>query len=344
MTALRGADSATPQLERITDEKVWGVYVAGDADHIWTRAEIESLASKGVEAVLPIVVPPQDEQWWKLNHGYAILEAMVRAVADSGVPSGAPLCLDIEAGQAEQMGTAEMHNVAHAWAVATRVHNFEPWSYSTADYLAQDSWGRKWLASWPDVIPTDPELPEGHAGWQYAGNVDGIDLDVFEALTYMTPDFQIKDFAAAAEKLVDAVEEKIENETAKVEAPAEPPEETTVRENTDGASAGEPAGAPSTGDTATGGAAAVSSEAPPVAPLDPDTLAKLSRALSAVRNAVGQLLNFDNELHAAVNTLIEASEAIAPSPEEGDDTGKVTQLRIVPPASEGETDDEAPKS
>jgi hypothetical protein len=31
---LKGADSATPKPHRITNEKIWGVYVAGAAFHV----------------------------------------------------------------------------------------------------------------------------------------------------------------------------------------------------------------------------------------------------------------------------------------------------------------------
>ena len=187
MTTLPGADSASPKPAQYFRRKVWGVYVAGATFHVWTHQEVAELARYGVEGVMPIVVPPQDEAWWELNSGYATMEQLVREAKAWGVPAGAPLCLDIEQHQADQMRAKS--DVAHAWAVATRAHGYRTWTYSGGSYLANDHYGFRWLADWPTPTPSNPQIPRGFNAWQYATvTKDGIDLDVFEAgRDYMTP-------------------------------------------------------------------------------------------------------------------------------------------------------------
>lgn len=190
MNTVKGADSATPQVDHYEGKEVWGVYVAGDTPHVWAHEEVAELGAHGVTKVLPIVVPPQDVDWWTVNGGYAVLEALVRDAIEWGVPTGSPICLDIEEAQAEKMPNKS--EVAHGWAIATRTHGLEPWSYGSHTWLEADIWSLKWLASWPENVPAEAELtvmPEGFSGWQYAGNQDGIDLDVFDGdLAYMAPD------------------------------------------------------------------------------------------------------------------------------------------------------------
>ena len=187
MTVLPGADSASPKPAQYYPLKVWGVYVAGDTFHVWTHAEVAELARYGVQGVMPIVVPSQTEAWWELNSGYAEMEQLVREAKAWGVPKGAPLCLDIEQHQADQMMVKG--DVAHAWAVATRTHGYRTWTYSGLSYLQNDHYGFRWVADWPNPTPTDPQLPRGFNAWQYATvTKDGIDLDIFEAgRDYMTP-------------------------------------------------------------------------------------------------------------------------------------------------------------
>ena len=177
MTILKGADSATPKPDKYEGKEVWGIYVAGATFHIWTHDEVAQLNSR---VVLPIVVPPQKESWWEMNSGYAVLEELVREAIAWGVPEGAPLCLDVEEGQYEKMGN-DAADVARSWATACRAHELIPWVYSSSGFLAKDLWSNKWVAHWPDVTPDPLELPAGMKGWQYAGNVDGIDLDIFSA-------------------------------------------------------------------------------------------------------------------------------------------------------------------
>lgn len=180
---IHGADSAVPKPR--DGFTIWGVYVAGDTFHVWTHEEVRA---QKVEAVLPIVVPPQKEKWWELNAGYAVLEQLVRDAVEWGIPEGSPLCLDIEEGQAAQIPSTP--DVSRAWAIACNVHKLIPWCYSPRKFL--DPYCNRWLAEWPDVRPENPQVPEGFRGWQYAGNVDGIDLDVFRANEiFLSPELKV---------------------------------------------------------------------------------------------------------------------------------------------------------
>jgi hypothetical protein len=189
MTVLLGGDSATPKPTQ--GRKVWGVYVAGAAFHIWTKAEVAELAHQGVEGVMPIVVPPQGEnKWWLENYGYATLEGLVREAIAWGLPKGAPICLDVEEYQSAQM--SQPSDVLHAWAVACTTHGMRNWVYGSKSFLLNDRWGLRWLAEWPNVTPTNPVLPAGFQGWQYKGNTNGIDLDIFEAgRDYVSPNLKL---------------------------------------------------------------------------------------------------------------------------------------------------------
>lgn len=198
MTTLAAGDSATPQPARYPGHDIWGVYVAGDAVHIWTHEEVAALADGGVKGVLPIIVPPQSERWWEVNHGYATLEALVRAALEWGVPEGSPLCLDLEESQFTAMLAPT--DVLHAWAVATRVHGMRTWTYGSRAALAHDMWAFTWLAEWPEPTPTDPIIPDRITAWQYAGNVDGIDLSVFrEGHDFLSPDLRVVTLPPAGE-------------------------------------------------------------------------------------------------------------------------------------------------
>jgi hypothetical protein len=191
MTFLPGADSATPKPAQYFRRKVWGVYVAGDTFHVWTHAEVAELARYGVEGVIPIVVPPQNERWWDDNYGYATLEALVREAKAWGLPEGSPICLDVEEGQSSQM--AAPADVLHAWQVAVAVHHFRGWTYGSQAFLLNDHWGLRWMADWPEPTPVDPQLPQGFAGWQYASrDALGIDLDIFEGgRDYLSPHLEV---------------------------------------------------------------------------------------------------------------------------------------------------------
>lgn len=184
---LPGGDSASPKPAQYFPRKVWGVYVAGATFHVWTHAEISMLARYRVEGVMPIVVPPQNEAWWELNSGYASMEQLVREAKAWGVPKGAPLCLDIEQHQADQMPAKS--DVAHAWAVATRSHGYRTWTYSGLSYLLADHYGFRWVADWNN----DPRIPQGFNAHQWASDdARGIDYDSFEAeRDYMTPNLGV---------------------------------------------------------------------------------------------------------------------------------------------------------
>ena len=188
MNVLLGGDSATPKPDMYHGKQVWGVYVAGATFHVWSKEEVAALKAGGVEGVLPIVVPPQNEDWWLQNSGYAVLEALVREALAWGIPEGSPLCLDIEEGQSTRFGGGAS-DIARAWAIACRTHNLISWAYGAGSFLEKDLWSNKWLAEWPNETPTEPIVPEGYRGWQYRGGQDGIDLDVFRAgNVFLSPD------------------------------------------------------------------------------------------------------------------------------------------------------------
>ena len=192
VVSLAGGDSASPKVPSYAGRKVWGVYVAGSTFRVWTHAEVAELGQHGVEGVMPIVVPPQDSKWWEEGeYGYPVLEALVREAKAWGVPKGAPLCLDVEQHQADQM--VNLAEIAHAWAIASRGHGYRTWTYSGLSYLNMDHYGFRWVADWPTPTPSNPEIPKGFNAWQYATDTShGIDLDVFEAgRDYMTPDLKV---------------------------------------------------------------------------------------------------------------------------------------------------------
>ena len=206
--SLPAGDSALPQPERYAGRTIWALYVAGATFHIWTHEEVATLRDHGIEGVLPIVVPSQNESWWHLNAGYGSLELLVRQAILWGVPKGSPLCLDVEEGQAAAMNNAG--EVARAWAVACNAHGMIPWIYSAAPFLALDKFTNKWLAHWPDPTPTDPQVPEGYRAWQYAGNVEGIDLDVFLVNEiFLSPDLKPVKVGATSEALASAEPEDV---------------------------------------------------------------------------------------------------------------------------------------
>ena len=183
MTLFLGADSSTPQPALYAGHEVWGWYIAGDTPHVWTQAEVRELSAHGVNRTLPIAVPPQGENWWALNEGYAALDLLCRRAQQWGLPGNSPLVLDVEESQAVQLGA----NTAHAWAVACEAHHYIPWLYSSQTFLDKDQWCNKWLASWLGPAGTDHAaptvMPARMLGWQYAGDVEGgrIDRDIFES-------------------------------------------------------------------------------------------------------------------------------------------------------------------
>jgi hypothetical protein len=322
MTLLKGADSATPKIDRITDQKVWGVYVAGATFHVWTHGEVASLAQHGVEGVIPIVLPPQNENWWELNEGYAVLEELVREALAWGVPAGSPLCLDIEQHQASAMG-AKASNVAHAWAVATRSHGLRTWTYSGHEYLAYDMWGVRWLAEWPNVIPTNPQLPVGFAGWQYHGTDNGIDHDIFEAgRDYLSPELQpvvigtLPDVDVPGKPDHDTIPDHdpvVDHDVAGQpdhDISPDPANDRSVGTQ----SPGDPAGTPAPAETP----GVVSPPPSVVSPLDPAVVA----ALAEIKAVVSVLMDIDNGLHDSFNRLV----------------------NVVTALEKPETDDEVPKS
>jgi hypothetical protein len=140
---------------------------------------VRATAQHGIQGVLPIVVPSQTTDWWLDNAGYAELELLVRQALAWGIPKGSPLCLDIEEHQSEKMNNAV--DVARAWAIACEQRGLRPWAYGSASFLDKDIYNNRWLAEWPNVTPVDPDPPKGYRAWQYKGNDNGIDHDVFLA-------------------------------------------------------------------------------------------------------------------------------------------------------------------
>lgn len=305
MTLLRGADSAVPQPEFYPGHDVWGVYVAGDTFHVWSKAEVAALGAGGVRGILPIVVPDQKANWWGENDGYGTLEALVRAAVAWGLPEGSPLVLDVEEGQAVHVGVMS----CHAWAIACGVHHYLPWLYSSSSFLSRDTWCHHWLAHWYEAAGTDhvapDSLPANTLGWQYAGDVEGgrIDRDIFASgHTFLTPELKV--------------------ETIVTLNPGEAAFGTPVAPSTESATAGVPAtetepaaAAPAESDTA-----ATESVAPPAvavpepesvaaaeSPAGPDAPATVSiieaEALKAKAVAEAKLLQIEDKLHDWVSSF-----------------------------------------
>jgi len=217
---LPGADSSSPQPARYPGHRVWGIYVAGDTWHVWTHAEVAQLGPHGIWGVLPIVVPPQRVDWWLDNHGYATLELLAREAVAWGVPAGSPLCLDVERVQSDKFGN-NAADIARSWAVACSAHHLIPWAYGAAPFLDRDLFNNRWLADWPNVMPRDPDPPAGYRGWQYAGNVNGIDLDVFLANEiFLSPDLRPVTITEHGPVLVSAEHTNLKGAGVIVSAPA----------------------------------------------------------------------------------------------------------------------------
>ena len=264
--SLSGADSALPQPSRYEGKKIWGVYVAGEAFHLWTKLEVAQLAGFGIEGVLPIVVPPQKEEWWLTNFGYATLEQLVREAVVWGLPEGSPLCLDVEEGQAARMNGAA--DVARSWAVACNTHDLIPWAYSSAPFLALDRFNNKWLAHWPTPTPAHPEVPEGFRGWQYAGNVEGIDLDVFRpGETFLSPHLKVVtiDAEGSSHLVVEPATQSAEHVTGGAADMPAPPSDT-IADRPEADSTQPPAGAATPGAGATDADVSLQSTPPAPAP------------------------------------------------------------------------------
>lgn len=346
MTVLLGGDSATPKPDKYEGHKIWGVYVGGHPFQIWTREDVAQLASHGVEGVMPIVVPPQDDAWWELNHGYALLHSLVREAKTWGVPEGAPLCLDIEEAQAEKIG-AFANDVAHAWAVACQVDKFRPWVYGSKTFLSFDHYSNRWLAEWPEETP-ERVLPEGFQGWQYKGNDDGIDLDIFEeGRVFMSPDLKlVKPTTAAIKAKVEESSSPVEpsptqENTGETVGDDEPSSESTdviyPRDETapmtetppqvlsDESPSGASVAAPAEGETQ------VDSTQPADSTSNSADVANASVS-SELKSVVSELLDLQNRHVGVTNYLISLINAL---------DGPVVESL---PAESGETNDEVPKS
>ena len=282
MNTLTGADSAFPQPAQYSGKKVWGVYVAGATPHIWTKEEVAELGAHGVEGVLPIVVPSQQEEWWLLNFGYAQLEELVREAMSWGVPTGSPLCLDVEEGQSSRFG-ANSSNIARSWAVACRTHGLVSWTYGSASFLESDLWSNKWLAQWPAVAPSDPVPPTNYRGWQYRGGENGIDLDVFLANeTFLSPELKPIEVHEAGWAEDEKTETGPEAEVDPTPAPSEVVATSTAAATDTPPPTVPPASVSGAAESATSSGVTVDTSTVPSAPNTQELLSEISAHITAI--------------------------------------------------------------
>jgi hypothetical protein len=205
MTILKGADSEIPQPGAEAGEDVWGIYLAGDVGHVWTKEELANLGRVGVRATIPIVIPagakPADGAWWFVEDEGA--QMIVRLVAEArawGLPGGAPLVFDLEENVVEAILAVDPSLPAKIEArinAACNAYGYDAWTYGGKawhDAVGSGAKCHRWLAEWPTEVPTDPLLPAGFDAWQFAGNVDGglIDRDIFAGgLKYLGADLVV---------------------------------------------------------------------------------------------------------------------------------------------------------
>lgn len=201
MTIMQGADSELPQPGLEGGKEIWGVYIAGDVGHVWTKGEIEGLGRVGVRAVLPIVIPPQSPQgdagwWWAEDEGAKRIVLLVAEARAWGLAGGSPLCFDIEEGTAEAMlkvDPALPGKVEARIFAACAAYGYHAWTYGglTWHNAVKDHKSHRWLAHWSKASGEEGPAPttlEGYGAIQYAGNVQNgrIDLDLFQGgLEYM---------------------------------------------------------------------------------------------------------------------------------------------------------------
>lgn len=196
--SVLAADSGTPQPDAYHSSLLaWGIFVAGAAEHVWTRAEAAALHEAGIEAALPIVVPPQSWPW--LISELEVMVELVRQAEAWGVPRGCPLVLDVEEKWAERMGS-QLPNVLGLFAGVGRAAAFFPVVYGSARTLGVARGVGRFLAAWSrepgSAPPPRLELPAGLFAWQYAGNAPYlgavIDLDLIAVpTTLMATDFAV---------------------------------------------------------------------------------------------------------------------------------------------------------
>jgi hypothetical protein len=150
----------------------WLLYVGGAAVHVWARDEAAALHEAGIEAAVPIVVPPQTWPWTMPED--EVMVDLVREAEAWGVPRGSPLVLDVEEWQAERMGS-QLPNVLGLFRGAAGAAHFVPVAYGGDAVLAAAGNIARLLARWAYASgsppPPAPVLPAGLFGWQYAGNV-----------------------------------------------------------------------------------------------------------------------------------------------------------------------------
>lgn len=200
--AIHAADSSVPRPELYDwrNFDAWGVYVAGSAVHIWTRAEVAELHTHGIEGAVPIVVPPQSWPW--IMPEESVITDLVREAEAWGVPKGAPLVLDVEEWQAERMGS-QLPSVLGLWRGIAEAAGYLPGAYGSYRTLASRPAGGPllgFLAEWPAGEGKLPSLihdiPPGYFAWQYAGGVEEgrLDLDLIALpATLMATDFTVRD-------------------------------------------------------------------------------------------------------------------------------------------------------
>lgn len=191
---LQGADSEIPQPGLEGGREIWGVYIAGDVGHVWTKEDLGNLGRAGVRAVLPIVVPAQSPTpdvgwWWAEDEGAAAIVLLVAQARAWGLPGGAPLVFDFEESTVEAMLAVSPGLPALVEArvfAACAAYGYHGWTYGGKAWhdAIPEHKGHRWLAHWSAASGEEGPVPtslEGYGAIQYAGNVQGgrVDLDVF---------------------------------------------------------------------------------------------------------------------------------------------------------------------
>jgi hypothetical protein len=198
-TTILAGDSAVPAASAVYRSrafKAWGFYCGGDADHVWTRAEVAALHAAGIEGCFAILVPPQSWPWIYTEE--QVLTDLVREAEAWPVRRGSPLVLDIEESQAEKMGT-QLSNVLGIFNGIAEAAGYRPVIYGSESSLEHRPQARiaSWVAKWLEPsgqVSTTPDAQPGLFGWQFAGNIrigeSLVDLSVLDGpVQLMATDF-----------------------------------------------------------------------------------------------------------------------------------------------------------
>ena len=219
-----------------------------------------------------------------MNHGYPVLEQLVREARAWGLPEGSPICLDVEEGQSSKM--AAPADVLHAWSVATSVHKMRNWTYGSKSFLLNDHYGLRWLADWTN--PVNPQLPHGFQAWQYHGQDNGIDHDIFEGgRDYMSPQFRVVTLGTPKAHDVAAPDATV----ALAASPA--PTATAAPDPAQGATTG----------AAISADAEATGDAQPSTAVTPPTTETPSQA-GSVSASIESVVKFATDLHSAIHAFL----------------------------------------